>query len=179
MSPSLTPNEIGMKLSVSLIAKADSLYASIEHQFRIANPKLVVAHPLTLKNIQAALSLLPYIKADILVIGAAQSGAGFRTLDEVLNEASQKRFVAQSFKLAAGESRTKLAFLCFSSGTTGKPKVRDLLVSIRVVALDIQLHETSRRSLCHITISLYLLCSSQQHKVSTIIDSIVTRRVFA
>ena len=166
-----------MKLSVSLIAQADSLYASIEHQFRIANPKLVVAHPLTLKNIQAALSQLPYIKADILVIGAAQSGAGFRTLDEVLNEASQKCLVAHSFKLAAGESRTKLAFLCFSSGTTGKPKVCDLLVSI--VAPGIELHETSRRSLCHITILSCLLCSSPRHKVSTIIDSVVIRLVFA
>ena len=162
---------------VSLIAQTDPLCAPTEHQFRIANPKLVVAHPLTLKNIQAALSQPPYINADILVIGAAQSGAGFRTLDEVLNEASQKRFVAQSFKLAAGESRTKLAFLCFSSGTTGKPKVRDLLIS--VVALDIQLHETSRRSLCHITILSCLLCSSPRHKVSTITDSVVIRLAFA
>ena len=39
-----------------------------------------------------------------------------------LGRASKPNFVER--KLAPGEGRTKLAFLSFSSGTTGRPKVR-------------------------------------------------------
>lgn len=34
-------------------------------------------------------------------------------------------------KLDSGEAKKKIAFLCFSSGTTGKPKVSAILVSFK------------------------------------------------
>ena len=33
----------------------------------------------------------------------------------------------EEFRLGAGEGKRKLAFLCFSSGTTGQPKVGDMV----------------------------------------------------
>ena len=124
MSPSLTPNEFGTIASYIQLSPHKLMHVSIEHQFRIATPKLIVAHPLTAKNVQAALSQLQQtVKADILLI-QSQAGSGFRTLDEVIDGATRESLVARPFRLFAGESRTKMAFLCFSSGTTGKPKVR-------------------------------------------------------
>lgn len=96
-----------------------------EHQFRIANPKLIVAHPLTIQNVRAALSNLGQtVDADIILI-KSYPGSGLRTLDGVIDEATVKGLTARPLRLLAGESKTKMAFLCFSSGTTGKPKVRN------------------------------------------------------
>ncbi|KAI0686321.1 phenylacetyl-CoA ligase [Cytidiella melzeri] len=104
MSPGLTPSEM-------------------EHQFRLVTPKLIVAHPLTVKNVQSALSQLDgIVKADIILLGPVPTGIDHRTFEDILTERTKRNATERHFKLAPGASKTKTAFLCFSSGTTGPPK---------------------------------------------------------
>lgn len=64
----------------------------------------------------------------ILFMDPPQSGSSAptsnRTVEQVMAEGKRKPTRFQERRLAPGEARTKLASLSFSSGTTGRPKVK-------------------------------------------------------
>lgn len=47
----------------------------------------------------------------------------FISLDELVSEGLSSPASFEEIRLAPGEGKSKLAFLSFSSGTTGRPKV--------------------------------------------------------
>lgn len=62
----------------------------------------------------------------IVVFDTPSTGSGYTTVSQLVDEGLRlskqgKRF--EELKLKPGEAKTKLAFLSFSSGTTGRPKV--------------------------------------------------------
>ena len=59
-----------------------------------------------------------------VIVFDAVEGANHTTVDALVEEglAQPQQFVER--RLAPGEGKKKLAFLSFSSGTTGRPKVR-------------------------------------------------------
>jgi 4-coumarate--CoA ligase len=60
----------------------------------------------------------------VLIEGPAESGDGvLPTIEKLMHMHEQHAsYVEHTFK--PGEAKTAVAFLCFSSGTTGNPKVR-------------------------------------------------------
>ena len=57
-----------------------------------------------------------------MVIGATSSPRPHATVEELVAAGLSKLPVFEERQLRPGEAKTKLALLCFSSGTTGKPK---------------------------------------------------------
>ncbi|KAI0341122.1 phenylacetyl-CoA ligase [Trametopsis cervina] len=93
----------------------------MQHQFRIASPKIIIAHPLTLPTVQSAVSKQTP-KPLVIVLGSSSSSK-LHTFDEVVKAGKNlHRETVGAYKLVKGGSRRKMAFLCFSSGTTGPPK---------------------------------------------------------
>ncbi|KAI0341064.1 acetyl-CoA synthetase-like protein [Trametopsis cervina] len=96
--------------------------SEMEHQLKLVDPKIVIAHDSTLPNIQRAILKLSQ-KPTILLVGSPPTGQNLYTFDRVIEEAKalDVHTVGQ-YKLNPGESKHKIALLCFSSGTTGPPK---------------------------------------------------------
>lgn len=61
---------------------------------------------------------------DRLVLFDGAPGSGARTLEELIARGLRAERTYVERRLRPGEGKTKIAFLSFSSGTTGKPKVR-------------------------------------------------------
>ncbi|KAJ7593733.1 phenylacetyl-CoA ligase [Mycena floridula] len=90
------------------------------HQIRIAKPALILVHSEALSVALAATNLS---NSRIVVIDASSTldTSKFRTLEGIIAEGAHLP-PFQEFNLKAGEAKTKIAVLIFSSGTTGIPK---------------------------------------------------------
>ena len=86
------------------------------HQLHEAKAKIVIAHPLNVETAFAAADLVGLSKSNIFVFGDdAVKGA-----EPYSKQLLGSRF-AKPFKIKTAEqAQETIAFLCFSSGTTGK-----------------------------------------------------------
>lgn len=95
------------------------------HQVKIARPTLMFAHP---DNVSTALDTISISGLSqsrlILIEGPSAVNGTLPTVESLLREHENfPPYDERRFK--AGEARTTIAFLCFSSGTTGLPKARN------------------------------------------------------
>lgn len=101
----------------------------IAYQLDILLPKLIFVHHSLVKIAIAALDTVESARMplkNIVILGSAkgsQSLTGFTTFDDLVSYGRGQRSIEWR-KFRAGEARTAPAFLCWSSGTTGNPKVR-------------------------------------------------------
>jgi len=63
------------------------------------------------------------IPSSSLVLFDAVPNSGIVTVDELIRQGLKCDAAFTERRLRKGEGKTKIAFLSFSSGTTGKPKV--------------------------------------------------------
>lgn len=109
-----------------------ALTISAVHQLKIARPTVLFAHPDNLPIALDTIGQLGLSQPQLVLLedaSAARGTAALPTVDSLIHDAEHDKFapyVEHRFK--AGEARTAVAFLCFSSGTTGLPKVRDFCV---------------------------------------------------
>ncbi|KAI0943773.1 hypothetical protein AcW1_002856 [Taiwanofungus camphoratus] len=112
----------------AIITAANPSYTAgeLEHQLAATKTKLLIVHPWS-HTVALAAAQAVGLSPDRIVLFAPladspPSRTPHPTVDELVAEglAQPPRFVER--RLAPGEARTKLAFLSFSSGTTGKPK---------------------------------------------------------
>ena len=84
---------------------------------------MLIAHSTSLPVALAAAKKAGVPNERVVVFDAVE-GANHTTVDALVEEglAQPQQFVER--RLAPGEGKKKLAFLSFSSGTTGRPKVR-------------------------------------------------------
>ncbi|CCM05467.1 uncharacterized protein FIBRA_07688 [Fibroporia radiculosa] len=100
----------------------------LEYQLDATNSRLLIAHPWNLPAAisaarSAGLSTDRIILFDMECEGSSSTElAGHTTIQELVTEghSSMQIFIERLFR--PGEARHKLAFLSFSSGTTGRPK---------------------------------------------------------
>lgn len=102
------------------------------YQLQETNPRIIIVHPDALSTAIAA-ATDAHFPLDRIVLfdtkGSSVSsvnGSNYTTVNQLVEDG---RHMANSFverRLKKGEGKTKLAFLSFSSGTTGKPKVCSL-----------------------------------------------------
>lgn len=86
---------------------------------------MLIVHPDALKTALVAAKAAGISPDRVIVFDATPNAVdGHRTVGGLVNDGLKRKdpsFVERT--LEPGEGRTKLAFLSFSSGTTGKPKV--------------------------------------------------------
>lgn len=94
------------------------------HQLTLTDSRLLVTHSASFSAaVSAAKTVgLPLDRVVIIDSRPASVSAVHPTIDELVQAGLSKPAVYEERRLKAGEAKTKLAFLCFSSGTTGKPK---------------------------------------------------------
>lgn len=112
-NPSYTQDELAYQLEV--LAKTHPL-------------KAFVTHPAALEVALKAAEKAKFPKERILLVGGSKPSSapsGILTFDEAISKFApdpEKLRLPERQKLGKGEARKKLAFLSFSSGTTGLPK---------------------------------------------------------
>ena len=90
----------------------------LAYQLEMTGAKLIIAHPTNVESAIAAADLVGLPKSNIFVFGN-ESVNGVLPYNKVFLSSERR---ASIIKLNAEESKDTVAFLCFSSGTTGKVK---------------------------------------------------------
>ena len=95
----------------------------LEYQLGVTKARVLLSHPGSLPVALAAAKKAGVPSERVIVFDAVE-GANNTTVHTLIEEglAQPQQFVER--RLAPGEGKKKLAFLSFSSGTTGRPKVR-------------------------------------------------------
>ncbi|OBZ91830.1 putative 4-coumarate--CoA ligase 1 [Choanephora cucurbitarum] len=89
----------------------------LAYQLEMTKAKVLIAHPSNLPNALAAAKLVGLDKSNVFLFGT-------KTVDGVLpyTQVFLNKRRAQPAKLTPEQARDTVAYLCFSSGTTGKSK---------------------------------------------------------
>ncbi|KAG5647553.1 hypothetical protein DXG03_008906 [Asterophora parasitica] len=92
------------------------------HQLRTTKAALLITHPAFLDTAQAAAKEVGLSEDRIVFFEPVSSPTPHTNLEELINHgiSTPRTYTERRFK--AGEAKTTVAFLSFSSGTTGKPK---------------------------------------------------------
>jgi hypothetical protein len=104
-------------------------YTSSElvHSLQASKARFIFAHPPSLSVALEAAKEVGIPARNIILFNApgVPSPKGFATIDDLVVSGLTRPQGFVEVRLAPGEAKTKVAFLNFSSGTTGKPKVED------------------------------------------------------
>lgn len=102
------------------------------HQLEISQACLVIAHSdfLAIAFTAAQKANIPFNRVVVIPSTNGAPIANAITLDELVSSGAAIPRSFSECRLKPGEAKTKVAFLSFSSGTTGKPKVRLSYVQI-------------------------------------------------
>ncbi|KAI0332187.1 phenylacetyl-CoA ligase [Cubamyces sp. BRFM 1775] len=112
------------KLGAIVAALSASLTSEeLAYQLTVAKPSLLVTH---VENLPAAIEAanavkLPHSRIVVLDGQKSKKKLPFKSVEDLVNDKSLPPYTEFKFS-KPGEAREKIAFLCFSSGTTGKPK---------------------------------------------------------
>ena len=94
------------------------------YQLETVKAQLLIVHPTVLPvAVEAARNVR--LPADRLILFDAVLGSPHECLPDLIEKGLTHPQHFTRFRLKPGEAKTKVALLAFSSGTTGKPKVRD------------------------------------------------------
>jgi len=109
---------------------------SLAHQLEIATPSLLIADPDNLSIVVEAAANIG-LTADRVIVMHESKKLTFGkhlTTEMLIEEGSQLQDI-HFYSAGFFEVKSKIAFLCFSSGTTGLPKVllTSVIRSIRVI----------------------------------------------
>ncbi|KAI0357673.1 phenylacetyl-CoA ligase [Trametes cingulata] len=112
------------KLGAIVAALSASLTSEeLAYQLTVAKPSVLVTH---VENLPAALEAakavkLPHSRIVVLDGQKSKTKLSFKSVEDLVNDKTLPPY--SEFKFTKpGQAREKIAFLCFSSGTTGKPK---------------------------------------------------------
>ncbi|KAF9566127.1 phenylacetyl-CoA ligase [Agrocybe pediades] len=109
-----------------IITPANPSYTvdELKHQLTLTKAKLIAVHPDCLDVAKAAAAACGLSEKSFLLLDASPSGphSDTETIDQLIAFGESKGENYSAIRLAPGEARRTVAFLSFSSGTTGKPK---------------------------------------------------------
>ncbi|KAF7291677.1 hypothetical protein HMN09_01259000 [Mycena chlorophos] len=128
-----SPNDIDYPVSVWAITALGAVFSGanpaytpseIEHQLKITETKLIIAHSGTLEAALAAAKRvgLPTNRITIMDEAPKAPVESFKTLISGVLARGRVDLAKIGYKLKPNEGKTKVAMLCMSSGTTGPPK---------------------------------------------------------
>ncbi|KLO20729.1 phenylacetyl-CoA ligase [Schizopora paradoxa] len=110
----------------AIVSTANPNYTADElaYQLDTTKSKLLLCHP-DVVDIALAAGRQSGIAADHIVLMQSLSRPSpipFSTIDDLVSDGLKRPQCFTERRLNPGEAKTKIAFYCFSSGTTGKPK---------------------------------------------------------
>lgn len=124
---------MGMSLPCrGIISAANPAYLSGELAYQMTTVqnvykvKAIIAHPASLKVTQEACKQAGLNANMICLMEDSPESTNLPSINSLIRKHAQAKS-PQIVKLRKGESKTKLAFLSFSSGTTGLPKAGQCL----------------------------------------------------
>ncbi|KAK7048191.1 phenylacetyl-CoA ligase [Favolaschia claudopus] len=125
-------------------ANPDFGQQELEYQLKATKAALIICHPDALKTSVSAARQFGLSSDRILVfnVEGSTSNADYVTVDHLVERGAKLKAFSER-KLKPGEGKTKLAFLSFSSGTTGTPKAV-VIPHIAVIANVLQLAAHSK-----------------------------------
>jgi 4-coumarate--CoA ligase len=105
------------------------------YQIQTARASLLITHAASLPTAEAAARKAGISRERIIVLDSREGGRAKRkgaypTIEELVKEGLERPPAFVERRLADGEGTKKIAYLCFSSGTTGKPKASALFVCL-------------------------------------------------
>ncbi|KAJ7164651.1 phenylacetyl-CoA ligase [Mycena crocata] len=119
-------------------ANPDFSPRELEFQLRATKASLIIIHPDALDTSVSAAQATGLAPDRILVFNVPDAFTGkFVTVDSLIKQGLRMKAFTER-KLRPGEGKTKLAFLSFSSGTTGTPKAV-VIPHISLIANTLQL----------------------------------------
>ncbi|KZS99949.1 amp dependent CoA ligase [Laetiporus sulphureus 93-53] len=106
----------------AIVTTANPAYTASElvHQLKITNARLILVHSAHYAVALEAARTVGIPEANIILVEGSTGKAA--TVPELIEEGARAPKAYEERRLAPGEAKTKLAFLNFSSGTTGLPK---------------------------------------------------------
>ncbi|KZT00929.1 phenylacetyl-CoA ligase [Laetiporus sulphureus 93-53] len=127
-----SPNQIDYPISVwathrlgaAVAMMGPSLTTSeLVYQLKLAEPALIIAHGENISTVLEAAFQYGLAQDRVIVLDAhkSHSPVSCKSVSALIDEGHLLPSVPE-FTLAPGEGKTKIAALCFSSGTTGNPK---------------------------------------------------------
>jgi 4-coumarate--CoA ligase len=93
------------------------------HQLRLTRATTIIVHTQFLKNAMEACKQVGLPTERVVIIDQTTFDAPHTTVEQLIRDGLSHRANFVERRLGAGEAKTKIAFLCLSSGTTGPPKV--------------------------------------------------------
>ncbi|PCH35773.1 acetyl-CoA synthetase-like protein [Wolfiporia cocos MD-104 SS10] len=114
------------RLGAIVAATSPALTApELVYQLQIARPSLIIAHISNLSIALEAASTIGLPHTHVIVLDAQKAASPGSLKRESVDEVIERGRAASpipEIMLRKGEAKKKIAVLCFSSGTTGKPK---------------------------------------------------------
>ncbi|KAI0257045.1 amp dependent CoA ligase [Lactifluus subvellereus] len=92
------------------------------HQLRLTGATTVIVHTQYLKNATEACKEVGLPPERVVIIDQTTFDAPHTTVEQLIQDGLSHNANFVERRLGAGEAKTKIAFLCLSSGTTGTPK---------------------------------------------------------
>ncbi|KAE9400526.1 phenylacetyl-CoA ligase [Gymnopus androsaceus JB14] len=128
-----SPNHVDYPISIwavhtlgGIVTPANPSYTAEElvHQLEISQARLIIAYSefLPIAFIAAQKANIPLNRVVVIPSTNDAAVANTITLDELVSSGATTPRTFSECRLKPGEAKTKVAFLSFSSGTTGKPK---------------------------------------------------------
>uniref|UniRef100_A0A8H7XP03 Uncharacterized protein n=1 Tax=Psilocybe cubensis TaxID=181762 RepID=A0A8H7XP03_PSICU len=107
-------------------ANPDFLSSELLYQFHETKASLMIVHPDSL-DVALEVAKQAGLPSDRIILFSANDGTekpseGHETVDSLVELGLRSNLAFTERTFAPGEAKTKLAFLSFSSGTTGRPK---------------------------------------------------------
>ncbi|KAF8167711.1 amp dependent CoA ligase [Crassisporium funariophilum] len=95
----------------------------LKHQLSLTKAKLIVVHPACLSTVRTAAREVGLSDDFIVVLDDTDAACtSLPTVEQLISFGSSKPENYAALRFKAGEAKKTIAFLSFSSGTTGKPK---------------------------------------------------------
>lgn len=150
-----SPNHIDYPVAIwavhrlgAIVSGANPTYTTEEliYQLEATNAAIIITHPESLSIAQTAAAKVG-IPADHIILFDSLPGVVHPNVCSLIAEGLRREPHFVERKLNPGESKTKVAFLSFSSGTTGKPKAvqiphRSPIANIIQLAVHNRVNET-------------------------------------
>ncbi|KAI9452564.1 phenylacetyl-CoA ligase [Lactarius psammicola] len=97
-------------------------FEEITHQLRLTKATTIIVHSQFLKTALEACKEVGLPAERIVIMDQATFDAPHTTVEQLIQDGLSHNANFIERKLGEGEAKTKIAFLCLSSGTTGPPK---------------------------------------------------------
>ncbi len=115
--------------TTSTILGCSPITFGIAYQIRIASPVLLFAHPENLSTARDALQKFDSIQIRVALVDDEPGlNLGLTSVNSLIQESTRYPSYVEH-KLGPGKGKSTIAFLCYSSGTTGNPKVSTFVFS--------------------------------------------------